>query len=60
MSDLCWCWCETCKSPMVWCEYCGNMSCNGSGCEKCDDMFKQAVAVINAGKAPSKEEILRT
>jgi hypothetical protein len=34
-------WCDLCETAYIKCPACGNSSCNGGGCVKCDEVFSQ-------------------
>ncbi len=52
-----WFYCELCESPAIKCNYCENTSCNGGGCDKCNDDFNEVTQLINDGLAPDKDTI---
>jgi hypothetical protein len=53
-----WTWCNLCQCPKIRCSECGNISCSGGGCDKCDADFTEAIRMVNADEAPTKEECL--
>lgn len=53
-----WVWCSLCRCPRIRCPECGNISCSGGGCEKCDADFTEAIRMVNAGEGPTEEECL--
>ena len=34
-------WCDHCTVYTISCEYCRNSTCNGGGCDKCTDLFRE-------------------
>jgi hypothetical protein len=50
-----WYYCDRCETVCVKCDSCGNSSCNGGGCEICDDDFKISHQMIENGTAPLKD-----
>ena len=55
---LYWIWNITLNQPVVMCGYCNNLSCGKVSCHRCQHMFEKAKRIIDAGQAPTKEEIL--
>lgn len=53
MKEFHWLWCEACNEACIRCEFCGNISCAGGGCEKCDKLFDEAI--ILSRDVPYKE-----
>lgn len=52
-----WFWCGQCDEPAVKCYICHNTSCNGGGCEYCNNLFNEVTELINNRLAPSKDTI---
>ncbi len=52
-----WFWCGQCDEPSIRCEYCGNVSCNGSSCDLCHKDFEEVSRMIGYGEAPKKEDV---
>jgi hypothetical protein len=50
MKNFKWLWCDTCNCACIECKECGNISCSGGGCEKCDEDFTEAIRLVNEGK----------
>lgn len=52
-----WFFCELCDTVSLRLPCCGNTTCNGGGCEKCDKEWDEAWEMIHNGTAPKKEDI---
>lgn len=53
-----WFFCLECDSVSYKFDCCGNTVCNGSGCEKCDELHSEILRIMNAGESPSKDELV--
>ena len=49
-------YCDLCHCFQIACKDCGNSSCNGGGCMKCDDAFNEFNELENALYASLPEE----
>lgn len=52
-----WFYCELCGTVAIKMPCCGNTSCNGGGCDKCDKDWEEAREMIHNGTAPSADSI---
>ncbi len=52
-----WFWCDVCDEQAINCSSCGQTSCSGPGCRRCQNSFAKARYEINLGLCPTKNEI---
>ena len=52
-----WFFCEQCDTIAYKLDCCSNTSCNGGGCEQCNELWEEVHELIRNGNAPSKESV---
>lgn len=50
-------YCKECETVSYRFDCCGNSYCNGSGCEKCDELHSVIGKMINEGEHPPIENL---
>lgn len=51
-----WKFCPLCKEAVILCEKCGNTTCNGGGCDECEDDFQKWFKMSSEERAKFLEE----
>lgn len=57
INDDQWFFCELCDTMSYTFECCGNTACNGGGCDKCGELWKEVWEKIHAGDHPPQESV---
>lgn len=49
-----WFWCDVCNERAIYCFSCGQTSCSGPGCKKCQNDFMRVGLLRKLGIAPTE------